>query len=82
MWNGAEDDLKPSPTSSIASPATSSASWGRAAAAMRSKLSSPVEPYTSAEPNKRIAEPNEPTIRYFSPASSEPTMSLSIAHMM
>ena len=61
------------------------ASWSRpcvpTAAAICAKPMRPVAPYTSADPKSSAAEPNEPTIRYFRPASSEPSRSYSIAHM-
>ena len=79
MWNGADDDLKPSPAMIIASPSTSRASPERfcvpTAAAIPVKSMRFVAPYTSAEPKRSAAEPNEPTIRYLRPASSEPSVS-------
>src|SRR5206468_2277537 len=71
MWNGAEDDLKPRPAMIIASPSTRTASparfWAPTAPAISSNPMRFVAPYTSAEPNRSEAEPNEPTIRYFRP---------------
>src|SRR2546421_3925996 len=84
MWNGAEEDLKPSPVMIIARPASRRTSRERCCpetvAAIRSSPSCPVAPYTSAEPKRSTADPKLPTTRYFSPASSEPTRSTSIAH--
>ncbi len=75
MWNGAADALKPRPAITIASPASTSPSltrpWSSMAAAIAPNSSSPVAPYTSADPKSSTAEPKLPTIRYFSPASSD-----------
>src|SRR5579862_688591 len=79
MWNGAADDLNPRPAMIIASPTRNIGSCACPAAAMRSKLSCPVLPYTRAEPNSSVADPTAPTTRYLSPASSEPIRSMSIA---
>src|SRR5919106_2433741 len=69
MWNGAAETLNASPARIIASPATRNASSPAPAAAISETPSAPVAPNTSAEQKRRTAEPNPPTIRYFSPAS-------------
>ena len=79
MWNGAADILKPSPAMISAIPTTTNVSpvspCEPIAVAMPWNETCPVAPYTSAEPNSSAAAPNEPTIRYFRPASSEPSRS-------
>ena len=79
MWNGAAEALKPRPEMIIASPRTSSTSCERPSFSTCCAISTKpiwfVAPYTSADPNSSDADPNEPTIRYFSPASSEPSRS-------
>ena len=79
MWNGAADILKPSPAMRSAMPTTRSelpvSPCAPIAEAMPANETVPVAPYTSAEPNSSTAEPNEPTTRYLSPASSEPSTS-------
>ena len=39
-------------------------------------------PYTIASPYTSVADPTEPTTRYFSPDSSEPSRRVSDAHRM
>ena len=79
MWNGAADILKPSPAMISAIPTTTNVSpvspCEPIAEAMPSNEIFPVAPYTSAEPKRSAAAPNEPTMRYFSPASSDPSRS-------
>ncbi len=86
MWNGAAEALNASPAMIIASPTSRSGSSTRLLlcvdCAIAEKPSSPVEPYTSAEPKSSTAEPIPPMIRYLSPASSELSTSISIAHRM
>ena len=80
MWNGAADALKDSPARIIASPTSMNASSpATAASAIAPKRSSPVAPYTSAEPKSSTAEPNEPITRYLRPASSDASRSPAIA---
>ena len=71
MWNGAAETLNARPAMIIARPAKRNASSPAFAAAISANPSSEVAPNTSAEPKSSTAEPNPPTIRYFSPASSD-----------
>ena len=82
MWNGAAEILKASPARIIASPARRNASSPASAAAICANPISFVAPKTRAEPKSSTAEPNPPTIRYLSPASSEVARSVSIATRM
>ena len=71
MWNGAAETLKPSPARIIAIPVTKSGSSAPVASWIAENPSSPVAPYTSAQPKSRIPEPKLPTMRYLRPASSD-----------
>ena len=55
----------------IAMPATKIGSSAPVASRIAAKPSSPVAPYVSAEPKRRIADPRLPTTRYLRPASSD-----------
>ena len=64
MWNGAAEALKPRPGEHHREPDDEHriVLQGPAPAPIWANDSSSVAPNTSAEPNSRIAEPNEPTI--------------------
>ena len=47
---------------------------------MSSKFVPPAAPYSSARPYSSVAEPTEPTIRYFRPDSSECSRRMCVAH--
>ena len=48
--------------------------------AIAAKSVDPVAPYSSANPYSSVAEPTDPMIRYFRPASSDRSRRISVAH--